>query len=138
MHELAQYRLDARGRPVEAVLAQHSGAERCPWREVARHDGHPVVFVANGSHAAYLRPGVRDRTWPDPNDEADGAGRVVRPAVEPIDARSPAWMRWPGRWGASRAARWNPAEQDSPRGPVHQPARWDPERFAREAAPCRA
>lgn len=136
--ELVQYRLDARGRPVEAVVAQHSGAERCPWREVRRRGGHPVVYLASASHAAYLRAGFRDRTWPDPNDEADGGGRVVRPAVQPVTERSPAWMRWPGRWGASRAAPWNPAEQDSPRGPVHQPARWDPERLARSAGPCRA
>jgi hypothetical protein len=39
-----------------------------------------VVYVAHGSHAAYFRPGVRDRTFPDPNDEADGRGVVAAPA----------------------------------------------------------
>ena len=53
------------------VLSQHSGAERCPG---------PLgtVYVANGSHAPYFRPGVRDRMFPDPNDEADGRGARVR------------------------------------------------------------
>jgi hypothetical protein len=118
---------------VEAVYAQHSGAERCPWDAVELRDGRPVVYLANGSHAAYFRPGVRDRTWPDPNDEADGRGRTVVPPVEPIGG----WARWPGRWGGARRS-WVPGEMDSPPGPAFQPdGRWsDPEAFARSARPC--
>lgn len=70
--EMVQYRLDRAGRPVEAVYAQHSGAERCSWGTVAQRDGHPVVYSARGSHASYLRAGVRDRTFPD---------RTTRPTV---------------------------------------------------------
>jgi len=136
--ELVQFRLDVRGRPREAVYAQHSGAERCPWAKVERLAGRPVVYVANGSHAAYFRAGVRDRPWPDPNDEADGAGPVLRPGVQPVTATSPRWMAWPGRWGPTRAG-WVPAESDSPRGPAHQPDSWEsPEAFARAARSCRA
>jgi Vacuolar protein sorting-associated protein 62 len=121
--ELIQVRLD-RGRPVEAVYAQHSGAERCPWSAVETRGGRPVVYVAGGSHAAYFRPGVRDRTWPDPNDETDGRGLRVRPRVVRVDASAPAWMRYRGRWGESRAG-WVPGEMDSPRGPAFQPqGRW--------------
>jgi hypothetical protein len=131
--ELLQVRLDGRGQPVEAVYAQHSGAERCPWAAVEKRGGRPVVYLANGSHAAYFRPGVRDRTWPDPNDEADGRGAVVVPAVEPLGS----WARWPGRWGGARAG-WVPGEMDSPRGPAFQPqGRWsDPDAWARAARPC--
>jgi hypothetical protein len=131
--ELVQVRLGAGGEPVEAVYAQHSGAERCPWAAVEKRGGRPVVYVANGSHAAYFRPGVRDRTWPDPNDEADGRGAVVVPAVEPLGE----WADWPGRWGGARAG-WAPGEMDSPRGPAFQPqGRWsDPDAWARAARPC--
>src|SRR3954452_9799822 len=74
--EMVQLRIDDAGAPTEAVYAQHSGAERCGW------DGsRPVVYVAHGSHASYPRPGVRDRTWPDPNDEADGRGTRMRPRL---------------------------------------------------------
>jgi hypothetical protein len=59
--EMVQYRLDAQGKPVQAVYAQHSGAERCGWESVEQREGRPVVYAANGSHASYLRPGVRDR-----------------------------------------------------------------------------
>jgi hypothetical protein len=114
---------------VEAVYSQHSGAERCPWSEVEIRNGRPVVYLAKGSHAAYFRPGVRDRTWPDPNDEADGRGTVVVPPVEPLGA----WADWPGRWGRARGS-WIPGEMDSPRGPGFQHT--DPEAFARSARPC--
>jgi hypothetical protein len=138
--ELIQLRVDERGRPKEAVYAQHSGAERCPWSAVERRDGHPVVYSAHGSHASYLRAGVRDRMWPDPNDEARGGGRVVRPRVVRVSAESPAWMRWPGRWGGARARWWVPGEQSSPHGPAFQPdGRWsDPEGWANAARDCQA
>ncbi|MBJ7519626.1 MAG: Vps62-related protein [Solirubrobacteraceae bacterium] len=138
--EMVQYRLDARGRPREAVYAQHSIAERCDWGTVQQRDGRPVVYAARGAHASYFRPGTRDRMWPDPNDEANGRGRVVRARVVPISESSPAWMRWPEPWGGARARWWNPAEQDSPRGPAfQQQGRWsDPDGWARAATDCRA
>ena len=118
--EMVQVRSDAAGQPVEAVYAQHSGAERCPWSAVEKRGGRPVVYVAHGSHAAYFRSGARDRMWPDPNDEADGRGLTVRPPLVPITADRPDWVRWPGRWGAARAGG-VPGEMDSPRGPAFQP-----------------
>ena len=138
--ELIQLRVDAGGRPKEVVYAQHSGAERCRWSVVERRGGHPVVYAARGSHASYLRAGVRDRMWPDPNDEAGGGGRVVRPRIVRVSAGSPAWMGWPGHWGGARARWWMPAEQSSPRGPAFQPdGRWsDPEAWADTARDCQA
>lgn len=131
--EMVQVRVDAAGRPVEAVYAQHSGAERCPWSAVEVRDWRPVVYLARGSHAAYFHAGVRDRMWPDPNDEAGGDGAAVVPKVAPLGA----WVRWPERWGGARAS-WVPGEEDSPRGPAFQPqARWsDPDGWARRARPC--
>jgi hypothetical protein len=134
--EMVQYRL-RRGRIVRAVYAQHSGAEACGIGNVRRSRGHPVVFLARGSHAAYFRPGLRDRTWPDPNDEADGRGLRVRPRLVRVDTGSPPWMRYAGRWGDTRAG-WVPGEMDSPRGPAFQPqGRWsDPAGWAPRARPC--
>jgi hypothetical protein len=137
--ELLQLRLSRDRGPVEATFAQHTWAEGCSWDEIERRGAAPVVYVANGSHALYPRAGRADRPWPDPNDEADGRGRRVRPPVERITADSPRWMTWPGRWGESDAG-WIPGEQSSPRGPAFQPARWDdPGRFHdAEARACRA
>jgi hypothetical protein len=114
----------------EAVLSQHSGAERCALARGERL----TVYVAHGSHALYFRPGVRDRTFPDPNDEALGGGLRVRPRMEDISGQP--WLRSARRWGSSRAS-WVPGEMDSPRGPAYQGVRWqDPERFAANARPC--
>ena len=137
--ELVQYRLNSRGRPSEAVYFQHSGAERCSWQTVRRRGGRPLVFAARGSHASYLHAGTRDRMWPDPNDEADGRGQLVKPRLVQIDDTKPRWIRWPGRWGGARARWWIPPEQPSPLGPAYQTDRWDdPQSWARKARNCQA
>ncbi len=133
--ELVQYRL-RRGRLAQAVYSQHSGAESCGPANVRRSRGRPVVYLAHGSHAAYFRPGLRDRAWPDPNDEADGAGLRVRPRLVRVSEDRPPWMTYDGRWGATRAG-WVPGEMDSPRGPAFQGVRWtDPGAWAASARPC--
>jgi hypothetical protein len=87
----------------------------------------------------YLRAGVRDRMWPDPNDEADGRARAIRPRTLGVSAGSPGWMRWPGHWGGARARWWMPGEQSSPQGPAFQPERWsDPDGWAESARSCQA
>ena len=116
--ELVQLRLGPNDRPDLAVLAQHSWAEGCGHREIETAVGAPLVYVANASHALYSTPGTHDRQWPDPDDEADGRGRRVRPPVRPLGD----WARWPGRWGDSEAGI-VPSEQSSPRGPAFQERR---------------
>ena len=134
--EMVQVRL-AGGRPVEAVYSQHSGAERCPWRGVEKRGGRPVIYVANGSHASYFHAGTRDRTWPEPNDEARGDGGAIVPRVVRIDEDRPDWMRYDGRWGGAEAGLF-PGEQGSPAGPAFQPqGRWsDPAGWAASARSC--
>ncbi len=135
--ELVQYRVDDDDHLLEAVYAQHSGAERCGASEV-EFSGQPIVYAAHGSHASYLHAGTRDRTWPDPNDEADGKGKMIRPRLVEITPTSPPWMTYPDPWGPSRANRFIPGEQTSPKGPYFQPDRWDPETFAAKAGTCKA
>jgi hypothetical protein len=137
--ELVQVRVDDGGRAREATFAQHTWAEGCGWSGVRREGGAPVVFVANGSHASYSRPGTHDRFFPDPNDEADGRGRRQRPAAERITDGAPAWVAWPGRWGRTRA-RLVPSEASSPRGPRYQAndAWRRPASYADDAVACGA
>lgn len=76
---------------------------------------------------------MTNRPWPDPDDEARGDGRVVRPRVDPFGR----WARWPGRWGETEAGL-VPGESSSPRGPAFQDdGPWsDPAGFHARARAC--
>ena len=101
-------------------MAQHSWAESCAYSELDQVDGAPVIYVANGSHASYVDPGEHQRPFPDPDDEADGEGREVRPEMVEISDEKPAWVAYDGTWGSSLMGL-VPGEQSSPRGPRFQP-----------------
>ena len=129
--EMLQVGLDGDDRPRAVTFAQHSWRQGCTWREIEHAGVAPVAYVAHASHATYPRPATHDRPFPDPNDEARGDGLRVRPRVSVISDEVPHWVASRMRWGASRAAWWNPAEQSSPLGPRFQddrrwsaPAAW--------------
>jgi len=134
--EAVQVELEA-GKPRQAVFAQHSWAEVCSWSAVERRGRALVVYIANGSHASYPHAGEHGRPWPDPDDESDGRGATVRPRVRPVGDDSPAWVRWPGRWGRSDGGA-IPGEKASPRGPAFQvDGPWrDPDRYLGRARAC--
>src|SRR3954453_3972455 len=135
--EVVQVLLDRAKRPQIAAFSQHHWAQACGWNDIERRGAAPVVYVANGSHASYPRGGEHGRPWPDPDDEADGRGRAVRPKVIGISGHEPSWVRWPGRWGRSEAGI-VPGEMDSPRVPAFQPRDpWaDPDAFLTRARAC--
>jgi hypothetical protein len=134
--ELFQVRLGGDGAPDAATFSQHSSEAACRWDQLEHETrARPIVYVANASHALYPQRGVHDRPFPDPNDEARG-GNTARPEVRVVTVASPSWMRWDGRWGASRAGL-VPDEQSSPRGPAHAAERWsEPARLHDEARSC--
>jgi Tol biopolymer transport system component len=112
--EMVQFHLSSDNTPKFAAYAQHKVGEVCAWNLVERTaDGHPVVYVGEGSHASYFRPG------PDGSAD-DGAEFRVVPTVEDVTVR-PAWLGWGGRWGGSgnspdtpgfrgNATKWNQPE----------------------------
>jgi hypothetical protein len=125
--ELFQIRLADGGGPDLVTMSQHSWAEGCDWSAVAAgaEESTPVLYVANGSHAMYPQAGNHDRPFPDPTDEADGAGRAVRPPVTVIDDAAPPWVAYSGPWGATEAG-FVPGEASSPLGPrFHEGGAWD-------------
>jgi hypothetical protein len=120
--EMIQIRLDASEKPVEAVFAQHTGAERQDWSFVSKPAGAPdtpLVYVARGSHASYFRAGTHPTSvW---FDRADGKGPTIAPALVDLDP-VPGWAAWPGFWGDTKATP-SPLDSSSPRGPAKH-AQW--------------
>jgi hypothetical protein len=113
-----QIRLDSSGHPVDATYDQHGDGERCDWSRVGVSGSHPIVFVADKSHASYFTA-VSGQN----HDSADGNGEPVTPAVEEIFDGSPEWLFWPGMWGGSTSSTlWY---QRSPTGPGEKSTQWE-------------
>jgi hypothetical protein len=113
---------DSKVTPEEVTYSQHEGGERAGWDEVELDEetGAPVVYVGLGSHASYLRSGQHQA--PIVADVCDGGGAHVRPALELLDEEEQVWVRWPGRWGASKKR--GLISFPSPESPGKQ-RRWD-------------
>jgi hypothetical protein len=136
--EMIQLRLGADGKPDVATYAQHAHGEGCAWGEVETEQGPdgpvPIVYSARGSHASYFRPGtyMQAPIVPDHNDDK---GPRVRPRLNVIGDKDPAWVAWPGRWGSTKALI-GPIGSDSPPGPRRHGAWRDPLGFHNDARPA--
>ena len=115
--ELIQIHLDASGAPLSATYAQHGTPEKCGWTDVPISTGtHPIVWVADGSHASYFWPG--DHSLPVWTEDTTGSLDSYYPETPAvIDVTDPpGWLLWDGQWGGSG---------DSPPSPSVQSA-WTP------------
>jgi hypothetical protein len=116
--EMVQLRMHpTEDRPDVAVYAQHRYGEKRSWGGVEKVGERPVVYIGRGSHASYFEKGFHQtEAW---YDLADGKRKAPDLALEIIDAKKHAWMRWRGHWGDT-----TPSEHDklglqsnSPTGP---------------------
>jgi hypothetical protein len=111
--------LDLNERPTDVGVSRHCGGARRAWAKVEKRGTRPVVYSALGSHALYFGPGryrQEKRCWPKEalavfdaykvavvdNVGHVAEGRSVSPRVVPVDATSPAWMRFRGTFGESQ------------------------------------
>ena len=112
--EMIQLRMHG-DEPDVAVYAQHAHAEKRPWSKVETDDGHPVVYVARGSHASYFEAGYHTtEAW---YDLADGKRKTPELTLEILDGDGPGWASWPGRWGDTQPRQPGGLHQPSPTGP---------------------
>lgn len=135
--EVIQIRLDKQNRPNVLAYSQHREGARATWANTEKAktpDGPvPVVYSARGAHACYFRPGVYKEA-PVVPDYCDAKGPRIRPRMVVISDNSPAWVRWPGRWGST--PRRNYFESDSPRGPLQKWQWREPARFHATSRPA--
>ena len=106
--------LDASGKPLAAAYSQHRAGKRRAWVAVPRRGPRPLVYVGLGSHANFFTAGEQPL---DPRTvevqvikvmqaygiavpaDHTGNGRVVRPRLIRVTARTPSWMTFAGAWG---------------------------------------
>jgi probable HAF family extracellular repeat protein len=118
-----QIHLDANGNPVDTTYYQHHGGELCGWGRVSTTGSnglHPLVFVADNSHASYFTTISNQGVG---GDSANGLGPQITPSVERIYDGAPAWLFWPGMWGGSTNGTW--PDQTSPTGPGEKQDQWN-------------
>lgn len=103
--EVIEVFLDGGGNPTQVLYSQHLAGENAAWGDVETQNGHPVVYVALGSHANYFRPyqgkiGIE-------NDVVNSGGPTITPDQlklvtlfdQPNRPADQSWLSFPGRWG---------------------------------------
>jgi hypothetical protein len=119
--EVVSIVLDDKETPLEVAYSQHCTGQRRDWANVQTLGGHPLVFVAAGSHANLFTAGVRPiapaclpaeaaaffrALGVTPLDVSNPVGgRTFGPgttAVERIHDNGPRWLRFPGTWGETQ------------------------------------
>ncbi len=96
--EVVEVFLDNAGNPQTALYSQHGAGQNTAWSNVEKTGDHPVVYVAQGSHANYFRScqgkiGIE-------NDVVASDGKTLNPtdySIEMLDSQG--WLDFPGRWG---------------------------------------
>jgi hypothetical protein len=103
--EVIQIFIDNAGNPEKALYSQHGSGENAAWADVEKQGNHPIVYVAEGSHANYFKSyqgkiGIE-------NDIVAGDGKTIQPAdLDLIILGEPgslsedqSWLNFEGRWG---------------------------------------
>ena len=134
--EMVQVRLTPNGIPVRSTFSQHGDGERCNWGTAPiSADGHPVVYVAQGSHANYFGVGSFPTKYGSFDDSTQDTGNPVDravPQIQDVGRDGTPWMRWKGYWGGSISGSFK-----SPKSPGYQGTVWDaPWDFDNNAKPC--
>ena len=107
-----------RSEPTQVMYAQHEGGELSAWDggPLQRRDGtHPVVFAAEGSHAAYFSA---ERWFGKSAQSGFGCDDTRPPTVEVSPRLVPlrgdeSWLAFTGRWGEQQ-----PSFNNGPTGPA--------------------
>lgn len=96
--EVVQVFLDNAGNPRQLLLSQHGAGQNAVWSDVEKVDDHPVVYVAQGSHANYFRA-YQGKIGLE-SDVVGNDGKTIMPAeLKLVMLENQGWLNFPGRWG---------------------------------------
>lgn len=105
--EMIEVELDANSQPIRVSGSQHYYGRMRNWRDLESRDGHPLIYVARGSHANYFEAGehiieINGVPFPVAYDSTVAAnqGRLITPEVIPMPATATGdWPDFGGQWG---------------------------------------
>lgn len=125
--EMVEVILDGGLEPEIAAYSQHAKAFRKYWQEdgLHRNGTHPIVYVAEGSHANYFGNGFFRGMHTSGDQTGDRSSTM--PAID-MQELAGGWAAYAGHWGQPSA--WYMPHVDSgPPGPAFQPANPDNGRY---------
>lgn len=86
------------GEPTQLMVSQHHSGQQATWDQIEREEMHPKVFVAQGSHAKYLRSFSGKLGLASDYVAADG--KVLTPEDYSIVLlTNQSWLEFTGHWG---------------------------------------
>ena len=96
--EVIQVFIDAYGDPQTVLASQHGAGQNVDWNEVEKTDDHPIIYVAEGSHANYFRS-YQGRMGLE-NDVVGSDGMTITAdQLNLVQLNSQSWLDFKGRWG---------------------------------------
>jgi len=115
--EVIEVFLDNAGNPKQLLLSQHGSGQNAGWGDVEKVDDHPVVYVAQGSHANYFRS-YQGKMGLE-SDVVGNDGKTIMPAdLNLVMLTDQGWLNFPGRWGYWGTEQEVALGQAGPYGPV--------------------
>ena len=103
------------------MYSQHHGGQKATWSQVERVGNHVKVYVAQGSHANYLRSysGMLGAA----SDIVGANGKVLSRndySLELLDPQEQNWLNFAGRWGAYGGVEDEIRGRVGPQGPMYR------------------
>lgn len=96
--EVIEVFIDLSGTPRTLLCSQHFAGESAAWGDVEKEGTHPVVYVAQGSHANYFRSFQGKIGLENDNVGSDGI-TVTFDQSSLVMLESQSWLNFGGRWG---------------------------------------
>ena len=115
--EVVEVFIGLSGTPRTLLCSQHFAGENAAWGDVEKEGTHPVVYVAQGSHANYFRSFQGKIGLENDNVGSDGK-TVTFNQSSLVMLNSQGWLNFAGRWGYWGTEEEVAAGMAGPLGPV--------------------
>lgn len=105
--------------PIEVSYSQHLGGQRATWNQVEREGDHIVVYVAQGTHANYLRS--FSGKFGISNDVVGSDGRrLENNEYSLVELTNQKWLDFSGHWGYYGGLEDELRGKAGPLGPIYR------------------